>query len=99
MRVETAQQNLLNIRTLGFPGWEAKVNGDPQPAFAHKQLGNILLALPAGSHDVELTFRATSDRRLGAILSGVGLILLTCGGGLAIRERIQSKPVDGEPRL
>lgn len=63
---------MLRILESWAPGWRATVNGAPAPVYRSDFLF-LAVPVPAGSVDVELTYRPTSLRN-GAIASGIGLV-------------------------
>jgi hypothetical protein len=73
-RVAAASPIELLFYTYYFPGWRATVGGRPVDVQPGGPNGLIVLRLPAGEHDVRLTFGATPPRTAGAILSGAGVL-------------------------
>jgi hypothetical protein len=68
--VSADRDGLLVLHDLYYPGWEASVDGVPVPVVK----ANILfrgVEVPAGSHNVEFTFRPFSPRNLVAAASGL----------------------------
>ncbi|MCZ6746979.1 MAG: 6-pyruvoyl-tetrahydropterin synthase-related protein [Acidobacteria bacterium] len=74
----------LVLRTFHHPGWAAWVDGEPAPVLADNPLHLITVAVPAGSHEVEVRFTATPDRVLGRALSFLGVATIAA---FAIRQR------------
>ena len=71
------EAGMLRILESWAPGWEAKVNGVPAPVYRADFLF-MAVPVPAGSCEVELTYRPKSFRD-GSVASGVGLAaLLLC---------------------
>jgi uncharacterized membrane protein YfhO len=61
----------------GFaPGWRARVDGEPV-AVARANLAFRAVAVPAGTHTIELTYRPA------ALLVGLGLSVLALAGAAA----------------
>ena len=99
LRVETPAPNRLLLRTFVYPGWKASIDGGAAPlsgAPASALVGAALpsgpeeilaLDVPAGTHEVHFAFGATSDRRVGGVLSAVGLALLLFLAVVAWRGR------------
>jgi len=73
----------LRLGRWAFPGWELKVDGQAR-AVEPNRFGSIDAAVPAGQSEVRLRYRAPPARRLGLVLSGLGLAGLA---GLAWRLR------------
>ncbi|MDX6271441.1 MAG: hypothetical protein QOD28_2664, partial [Acidobacteriota bacterium] len=74
--VETRAQQatVLVVSEMFYPGWEATVDG----AATRIHLTDFLLrgvALPAGAHQVEMSYRAPAARN-GAIISVLSLLAL-----------------------
>jgi hypothetical protein len=68
------QAGLLILSDLAFPGWEASVDGQPwQIITADHALRAVYV--PAGEHAVRFMY-APASFRLGAILTGVGLVAM-----------------------
>ena len=67
---------LLIVREQAFPGWEAEVDGVATP-IETLPTGFMALDLPAGTHEVVLTYtRHTPARRAGLVVSVLALCLL-----------------------
>jgi hypothetical protein len=65
---------VLILSEIFYPGWEATVDGGETPIL----LADYLLrgiALPAGQHRIEMSYRAPAAR-LGAVISVITLVLL-----------------------
>ncbi|MGC2108193.1 MAG: 6-pyruvoyl-tetrahydropterin synthase-related protein [Candidatus Korobacteraceae bacterium] len=74
--VVAPQPGVLRLRLLGYPAWQAKVNGNVVGLDSEPGSGQMLLPVPAGSSRVEVEFGRTWDRRVGNIVSMV--TILTC---------------------
>ena len=74
--VESAQPLLLKLHLLSYPAWQAKLNGNIIPLQTDPELGQMLVAVPAGSSRVEIYFARTWDRTAGNIVSL--LTIFTC---------------------
>ncbi len=70
----------LVVRDLSWPGWEARVDGEPAPVFPADGVFRAV-ALPSGNHVVKFRYRPASFR-LGALVSA-----LTALGLLFVRRR------------
>ena len=92
-------RGLLVVSETFYPGWEAYVDGKPQPVY--EVFGALRgVVLDAGSHRVEMRNRP-GVVMLGAGLSGVGIVLsillmaapaLTGGAGSKRYKRRQPRP-------
>jgi 6-pyruvoyl-tetrahydropterin synthase-like protein len=60
---------VLALRLLAYPGWQVRVDGATSAIATAPKTGEILLALPAGTHQVNIDFRNTWDRIAGALIS------------------------------
>ena len=59
----------LALRLLAYPGWQVQVDGKVAAIATVPNTGEMLLALPAGIHQVDINFRRTWDRIAGALIS------------------------------
>ncbi len=77
LRADVAAPALLVLADTFYPGWQATVDGAPAPIL-RADLMFRAIALPAGQHDVVLTYRPASWQQ-GSLIS-----LLTLGGLLVV---------------
>jgi hypothetical protein len=73
---QQAAPTTLALRLLNYPGWRAKVDGETISPGAAPETAQMLVALPAGAHQVEVRFTNTWDRVAGGIISAIFAILL-----------------------
>jgi uncharacterized membrane protein YfhO len=74
VEVALAGAALLVLRDAHYPGWRARVGPDEREIFA--AFGGLrAVALPPGTHRVVFTYEPLS-LRLGALVSGVSLLIL-----------------------
>jgi hypothetical protein len=86
IRVTTDSGGLLVVGTTDYPGWQARVDGKSQPVLLVDSLVQGV-CVPAGRHDVELTF-APSHWALAVVLSGLSLLgLVLVGVGPLLLQR------------
>ncbi|MGH9768818.1 MAG: YfhO family protein, partial [Blastocatellia bacterium] len=78
---------LLVVSEMNYPGWTAKVDGAPATIYKADYLLQAV-ALPAGSHVVEMRYTAPAAVR-GAIISGVTLLALA---GITLWAKIRATP-------
>ena len=71
----------IEFYTYYFPGWKAKVDGQPVPIRPSGRFGLIALDVPAGEHHVTLRFEDTPIRVIGKVIS---LCCLALAGWLAL---------------
>ena len=78
---EVPEPVTLAPRLMNYPAWKVLVDGAPVRPGAAKDNGRMLVALPAGRHQVEARFTETPDRAVGdAISAFFGLVLLAFAG-------------------
>jgi hypothetical protein len=86
IRVTTDTPGLLVIGTTDYPGWQARVDRKSQPVLSVDSLVQGV-CVPAGRHDVELTF-TPSHWGLAIGLTGLSLLgLVLVGLGPLVLER------------
>ncbi len=84
---------VLSIALPWYPGWEARLNGTPVETLrAYGALTAI--ALPAGSHTVEMVYNPLSYR-IGALISLTVLVGLALAGLFSMVKRSGRKTGDG----
>ncbi len=71
--VKATSDATLNFRALYFPGWVAYVD-EQKTAVEANDKGSIQLAVQAGEHSITLKFEDTAPRRVGKIISSLGLL-------------------------
>jgi hypothetical protein len=74
-RSRAATPIAVRFRIFAFPDWQAFVDGVRVPTRADRATGGILLALPAGEHEIQLQFAMTPIRRTAAVVSLVTVVL------------------------
>ncbi|HSM58514.1 MAG TPA: DUF6541 family protein [Candidatus Sulfomarinibacteraceae bacterium] len=74
-QVSSPDDFLLRLFLFDFPGWEARVDGQPVETELGRPEGFLVVPVPAGEHVVELAFTETPVRRLSWLLSAAGLLL------------------------
>lgn len=80
------QEGLLVLGDSFYPGWEAKVDGQPSEVLRVNFIQRGVL-VPAGEHRVEFTFRSAM-LRTGAWLSLLGVVVLV---GLVVADRAMAR--------
>jgi len=68
------------IRRFYFPGWRAKIDGQPVEIAPGEPHGFVTVAVPAGAHTLELRFGSTWSRTLGTAISLVSLLVWLVSG-------------------
>jgi uncharacterized membrane protein YfhO len=72
--VESDSPGYLRVLESAYPGWVATIDGQPAKIFTADGIF-LGVAVPAGQHAVELSYRPGS-LLLGAAISGVGLVVV-----------------------
>ncbi|MFN8532284.1 MAG: 6-pyruvoyl-tetrahydropterin synthase-related protein [Dehalococcoidia bacterium] len=86
--VTAAQPAPLRLHVFFFPGWTARIDGQSVPIRPTTKLGLLTVDVPAGTHQVDLSFGPTALRLASLLvslvgLSVVGLLVVGVGGTLA----------------
>jgi hypothetical protein len=89
--VESPTGARVRLRTFEYPGWEARVDGQPAPIERTEGLGTIEVAVPPGSHRLDVRFASTPLRQRAAALSLAALLLLATAAAV-IRYRLRGRP-------
>ena len=76
LRVESADGLAFRVTQFHFPGWSARLDGRPHPLQVSRPDGLLLVAVPAGAHDLRLTLEPTTPERLGLLTSAASALLL-----------------------
>jgi hypothetical protein len=84
-RVTLPEAATVRLRRFFFPGWQARLDGQPVPLRASDPFGLIEAALPAGEHELRVGYGMTPARGTGALLALIGLAG-AAGLGLAGRR-------------
>ena len=74
----------LTANTFYYPGWQAEIDGKKIDIMPSEGTGLITVPIPAGDHDITITFRETPLRLAANLLSLLSLIVLIW---VAARER------------
>ncbi len=75
-RVRAEEPVVVQFLTYWFPGWQARVDGEPVPSQPEGPYGLITLEVPAGEHTVSIRMEGTPVRNAGAAISIVSLVLV-----------------------
>ena len=79
--LEAADPTWLVVADAPYPGWHATVDAEPVPIHAANVLGKAV-AVPAGTHRVEMLFRPASFAR-GRVISLATALVVALGLGAA----------------
>jgi hypothetical protein len=69
LSVDVLHPAMLALKLVNYPAWHAEVNGQPVALESKPRTGQVLLPLAASHNEIAVTFRQTTDRTLGGILS------------------------------
>lgn len=80
LQVAATGEASLRLHTFYFPGWSARMDGEPVETYPSTSLGLLSVDVPAGEHRLTIRFGNTPLRWIGAIISlvsaaGVGVWL------------------------
>jgi hypothetical protein len=77
--VSSGRGAVIDVRQFYFPGWVARLDGQPLPLRPSSPDGMLRFSVPAGEHRVELTLGRTPPEFAGQIVSALSLVsLLAC---------------------
>lgn len=75
----TPRKTLLRLFLFDFPGWQARIDGEPVAKQLGRPEGFLVIPLPAGEHVVEIEFGSTPARDLATFLTLLGLAAMLYG--------------------
>ena len=73
---ESAAPVELALRLVNYPAWEARIDGQQAAIGSRPETAQMVLAIPAGAHKIDLSFRRTPDRTAGGAISILSALLL-----------------------
>jgi 6-pyruvoyl-tetrahydropterin synthase-like protein len=73
---EMSAPDNLALRLFNYPAWRIEVNGLPVEAGAREDTGQMLVPVVAGTNRVRITFIRTWDRKAGAWISIIAIVLV-----------------------
>lgn len=81
IRAEVTDDDSLLVSTFNFPGWTARVDGEPAQINTSEELGDMEIELHSGTHLVTLDFLETPRRRACRLVTlGSACLLVLCLG-------------------
>lgn len=86
--------SIVRLKSYNFPGWIARIDGQPAPVSSDND-GAQTLNVPPGIHRIEVLFVNTPPRVAGLALSGLALMLIP---GLIVLDYVKRGRGDHEPR-
>jgi uncharacterized membrane protein len=75
-KVAAKVASTVEMSTAWFPGWEARVEGQPVNAGPGTPSGLITFQVPAGEHTVQVSYGRTTTEKVAAWVSAAALILI-----------------------
>lgn len=79
-------------RQFDFPGWQVRIDNQPVPIIPSDPHGLITFPVPAGNHEIQITFGNTWSRWLGWMISGLAFALIIALAIYAIRNPRYDSP-------
>jgi hypothetical protein len=86
--VSSARGVVIDARQFYFPGWIARLDGQPLTVRPSSPDGLLRFSVPAGEHRVELILSRTAPELAGRIVSALSIVLLLA---CALRVRLRRK--------
>jgi hypothetical protein len=90
--ISAADDFPLRLFLLHFPGWQAKMDGEPVAIELGRPEGFIVIMVPPGEHVVDVWFGSTPARTLAWAISGAALLITLI---LAWKQRGKEQPQNG----
>lgn len=87
IHVSVSEPSQMRLRTYYFRGWVARMDGQQTPIVSDPD-GAQLIEIPAGIHEVRVSFDTTGPRAVGTMLSALGLLMVI---GLTFKGRIRER--------
>ncbi|MEA3337045.1 MAG: 6-pyruvoyl-tetrahydropterin synthase-related protein [Chloroflexota bacterium] len=72
--VSTPGPMKLRLHQFYQPGWQASIGGKPVPLAATGELGLVTLDLPAGNHQVHVSYGGTPARKAGLVVTLLSVV-------------------------
>lgn len=76
-RIEVVSEHggILNYNKYYFPGWRTKVDGLNIPVMPGNPFGQIIVWVPSGVHNIEISFQETAQRKIFDWTSLISVVL------------------------
>ncbi|MFI5265950.1 MAG: 6-pyruvoyl-tetrahydropterin synthase-related protein [Chloroflexota bacterium] len=72
--VSASQPSRIRLQTLMFPGWQARLDGQPWPLHPATAAGLIEADLPQGRHRLDVTYAGTTLEGIAGLVSGAAIL-------------------------
>ena len=92
IHVSVSEPSQIRLKTYNFRGWVARIDGQRTPILSDPD-GAQQIEVPAGIHDVQVSFETTGPRLVGTVLSAIGLLMII---GLTFKGRLPEGMVGAE---
>ena len=66
----------IRLRLFYFPNWTVYIDGKPVTLASDPIIGNVIFDVPAGEHEIQVSFEPTSIRKNAAYVSLISFIIL-----------------------
>jgi uncharacterized membrane protein len=93
--ISASEDSVLRFRTLYFPGWTARIDGQVASVAPSKD-GHIELKVISGEHNLTLDFEDTPTRTTGKIISALSLIIFAVILYAARRSGLNTEQTDSK---
>lgn len=97
LQVDTPRPFEATLRTLYWPGWEARIDGRPVPLHVTAPDGLIRVAVPAGQHRLELRLVDTPLRTAAEFISLLSFGVLLATAAVVFRGRRRAAAIPAPP--
>ncbi|MBU1890175.1 hypothetical protein KJ782_01640 [Patescibacteria group bacterium] len=92
LKINASTDVIMIVNTFWFPGWQAKLNGQPVDIIVNDDFGLMEFNIPMGSHELVLEFKNTPIRTASNAISLISIIILFGVGAYAkLRRNKQSE--------
>lgn len=83
IHVSVSEPSQIRLKAYNFRGWVARVDGQPTTIESDPD-GAQQIEVPAGIHDLQVSFETTAPRVVGTVFSAIGLMMIV---GLTYKGR------------
>ena len=90
--IVTAVPGFAVPRLMDYPAWRVRVDGRRVDARPHRDDGLMVIPIPAGHSEIEISYRTTQDMWLGRVFSLIAFILLVCLRAEGLWPQQRSRP-------